>query len=295
MKRIVLVIAVIIMAVGPVFMSCQSGGDGKFPGFSKNDDGSMYYKFHNKSDDTTTLKVGDYITIDMIYAADDSIMFDSKDLPQLMKMPLIEPTFKGDIYDGMFMMHKGDSATFMCNSDSTFLKLFRMNPEMIPPGLDSIEYLTFHIKLQNVESLEEVQAQQKDELLRMEVEEETKRNNYLAQNYPTAKPTESGLFYIETKKGTGSTPEVGQKVKVHYKGMFMDGTVFDSSFDRDEPIEFPLGQGQVIKGWDEGISMMKKGGTAVLVIPSDIAYGPNGRGSIPPFSTLVFEVELVDF
>jgi len=76
--------------------------------------------------------------------------------------------------------------------------------------------------------------------------------------------------------------------------MFLDGTVFDSSIERGEPIDFPLGQGQVIAGWDEGIGMMKKGGKSVLVIPSDIAYGPNGRGSIPPYSTLVFEVELVD-
>ena len=128
----------------------------------------------------------------------------------------------------------------------------------------------------------------------MEAVEAVLRNAYIAENYPDAIPVESGLYYIETKKGSGSNPENGQKVKVHYKGMFLDGTVFDSSFDRDQPIDFTLGQGEVIRGWDEGISMMKKGGTAILVIPSDIAYGPNGRGSIPPFSTLVFEVELVD-
>ncbi len=292
MKKTILIAIVLFITAGS-FVSCQSGDD-KFPGFKKTDDG-MYYKFHTRGSDTTSLKLGDYVTIDMVYASKDSIMFDSKDLPQVMKMPMTEPTFKGDIYDGLFMMHVGDSATFICNADSTFIKLFRMNPAMLPPGLDSLEYLHFHIKLNAIESIEEVQAAQKADLERMEAEEAILTNAYLAENYPGAKPVASGLYYIETKKGSGSTPEVGKKVKVHYKGMFLDGKVFDSSFDRGDPIEFSLGQGEVIKGWDEGIGMMKKGGTAVMVIPSNIAYGPNGRGSIPPFSTLVFEVELVDF
>ena len=292
MKKTILIVVVLFMATGSAFVSCQSGND-KFPGFKETTDG-MFYKFHTRSGDTTSLKLGDYVTIDMVYASEDSVMFDSKDLPQVMKMPMTEPTFKGDIYDGLFMMHVGDSATFICNADSVFTKLFRMNKAMIPPELDSLEYIYFHIKLVDIESLEEVQAAQKADLERMEAEEAVLRNAYLAENYPDAKPVESGLYYIETKKGSGSNPENGQKVKVHYKGMFLDGTVFDSSFDRDQPIDFTLGQGEVIRGWDEGISMMKKGGTAILVIPSDIAYGPNGRGSIPPFSTLVFEVELVD-
>ncbi len=279
-----------LMAVGSVFVSCESGSS-EFPGFKKTDDG-LYYKFHTQVDDTVSPKLGDYVSIDMIYASEDSVMFDSKLLPQVMKMPMIEPTFKGDVYAGIAMMHVGDSVTFICNADSTFTKLFRM--PAVPPELDSIEYLYFHIKLNAIETLEEVQAAQEGELKRRQAEETKLRYDYMAEKYPDALPIASGLFYIETKEGKGSTPEKGQTVAVHYKGMFMDGSVFDSSIDKGDPIEFPLGQGQVIKGWDEGIGMMRKGGKAVLVIPSDLAYGPNGRSSIPPFSTLVFEVELVD-
>ena len=83
-------------------------------------------------------------------------------------------------------------------------------------------------------------------------------------------------------------------VKVHYTGTLVDGTKFDSSLDRWEPYEFPLGQGQVIRGWDLGIAKMQKGEKGVLVIPSDLGYGARGSGKIAPFSTLVFEVELVD-
>jgi peptidylprolyl isomerase len=107
--------------------------------------------------------------------------------------------------------------------------------------------------------------------------------------------TPSGLKYIVLKKGAGPTPKAGQTVKAHYTGKFLDGKVFDSSIPRGEPIAFPVGKGQVIKGWDEAILTMSKGEKRVLIIPPQLAYGPDGMGPIPPNSTLIFEVELVDF
>jgi peptidyl-prolyl cis-trans isomerase A (cyclophilin A) len=106
--------------------------------------------------------------------------------------------------------------------------------------------------------------------------------------------TQSGLEYIEVEAGTGVQAEAGKTVSVHYTGKFQDGRVFDSSIPRGEPINFKLGAGQVIKGWDEGIALMKVGGKAQLIIPSQLAYGDRGAGGvIPPNSTLVFDVELV--
>ena len=107
--------------------------------------------------------------------------------------------------------------------------------------------------------------------------------------------TESGLEYIETQAGTGAQATAGKTVHVHYTGKFQNGQVFDSSIQRGEPLAFKLGVGQVIKGWDEGIALMKAGGKAQLIIPSDLAYGERGAGGvIPPNATLVFDVELVD-
>lgn len=107
--------------------------------------------------------------------------------------------------------------------------------------------------------------------------------------------TASGLWYTITKNSENKKPEVGKTVMVHYRGMLLDGTVFDSSYQRNEPIAFPLGKGQVIQGWDEGIALLAKGETAKLVIPSHLAYGERGAGGvIPPNATLIFEVELVD-
>jgi peptidylprolyl isomerase len=105
----------------------------------------------------------------------------------------------------------------------------------------------------------------------------------------------SGLQYTEVAAGSGPKAEVGSVVKVHYTGTLADGTVFDSSHNRGEPISFPLGIGRVIPGWDEGISLMNEGGQAILVIPPDLAYGEQGAGGvIPPNATLTFEVELVE-
>lgn len=106
--------------------------------------------------------------------------------------------------------------------------------------------------------------------------------------------TSSGLRYKIEKEGTGAKAEKGKVVSVHYKGMLPDGSVFDSSYKRNQPIEFPLGKGQVISGWDEGIQLLKEGAQARFVIPSHLAYGERGAGGvIPPNATLIFDVELV--
>jgi FKBP-type peptidyl-prolyl cis-trans isomerase len=105
--------------------------------------------------------------------------------------------------------------------------------------------------------------------------------------------TPSGLKYVEIEEGTGETPESGQTVTVHYTGTLENGNKFDSSRDRNEPFKFKIGAGQVIKGWDEGLSTMKVGGRRTLTIPPELGYGSRGIGPIPPNSTLIFDVELL--
>ncbi len=111
-----------------------------------------------------------------------------------------------------------------------------------------------------------------------------------------AEPTfsESGLGIIDIEAGSGETPETGKLVVVHYTGWLSDGTKFDSSLDRGTPFEFALGLGDVIAGWDEGLATMKVGGKRRLIIPSELAYGEQGRPSIPPNAELTFDIELLE-
>jgi len=106
--------------------------------------------------------------------------------------------------------------------------------------------------------------------------------------------TASGLKYVDLVIGTGESPKPGQMVTVHYTGTLENGTKFDSSVDRGQPFVFPIAEGRVIKGWDEGVMTMKIGGKRKLTIPPDLGYGARGAGGvIPPNATLIFEVELL--
>lgn len=110
----------------------------------------------------------------------------------------------------------------------------------------------------------------------------------------TPQSTPSGLGYVVDQPGTGATAQAGQTVSVHYTGWLTDGKKFDSSRDRGEPLEFALGKGEVIQGWDEGVAGMKIGEKRTLVVPPALGYGDQGAGGvIPPNATLVFKVELL--
>jgi peptidylprolyl isomerase len=135
---------------------------------------------------------------------------------------------------------------------------------------------------------------EKELAARAEVEAQAARK-LIAEKYPNAQTTASGLMYVIEKKGTGKQAEAGKTVKVHYTGKLIDGNKFDSSYDRNQPIEFQLGQGQVIKGWDEGIALFKEGGKGTLIIPYQLGYGERGYPPlIPARATLIFDIELIE-
>ena len=121
--------------------------------------------------------------------------------------------------------------------------------------------------------------------------------SYLLKNKIKATKTQSGLYYVITKKGTGENAKAGQMVTMNYVGKFLDGKKFDGNVDDNfksiRPLSFTLGAGQVMSGWDEAVQLLNTGCRATIYLPSDIAYGPGGRGPIPPNTVLVFDVELI--
>jgi FKBP-type peptidyl-prolyl cis-trans isomerase len=286
MKNSLILLAVFIAAIS--LSSCDSGNNGDVKGFKKNKEG-INYKFYVQNDTGAMPKEGDYITLNMVNRTDDTVFFDSKTNPGAMTIPMVKPQ-SGDIYAAFGMMHVGDSATFAIRTDS----LFKENKQIMPPWLKDAEFVYFDVRLVDVQTQEQYIAAKQAEAKEKQVKESALIEKYIEDNDITAPPTESGLYVVVEEKGNGPKPKKGDKVTVHYTGYLLDGTKFDSSVDRGKPFNFTLGANQVIKGWDEGIAMLNIGSKAKLIIPSNLGYGERGAGPIPPFSPLVFEVELID-
>ncbi len=266
---------------------CQTDSEG-----FKTAKSGMKYKIIESNDTARQIQVGDVMRMTMKYYVHDSLLFDSRMVPQAIQFPHIKSVFQGDFYEGLALLHQGDSGIFKCDADSTFMKMFKARslPKFVHPG----DVVKFEVRILEVQSQEAFKAQKDAEKKLNFDRAEIQLKDYLSREGISVEPTASGLYYIETKKGTGNPPAAGDKISVHYTGTLTDGTKFDSSIDRGKPIEFEVGKGQVIKGWDEGLLLMRKGGKARLVIPFSIAYGERGVGNIPAFSPLVFEVELID-
>ncbi len=200
------------------------------------------------------------------------------------------------LMEALKLMREGDEAEFINPSSLAFGEGGR--PGMIEPYTPLhyfVRLISVKTKAENEKELEAKRKNEEAQKLTLKLQEASLLAKYIAENEITVEPTESGLYFISTTEGGGEQAVAGNKVKVHYTGTLLDGTKFDSSVDRNEPFEFVLGQGQVIKGWDEGIAMMKVGGKATLILPSIIAYGDRQAGAvIKPFSPLKFDVELIE-
>jgi peptidylprolyl isomerase len=167
--------------------------------------------------------------------------------------------------------------------------------ESVAPATEELEEAepTVAPATEEVEVTEEPVAAESTEIDQQQAQQQAEIETLL--NSDDLVTTETGLQYVIVEEGDGEAPEAGNIVQVHYNGMLEDGTKFDSSYDRGEPIQFALGVGQVIPGWDEGIGLLTVGSKAKLIIPSELAYGERGAGGvIPPNATLIFEVELLD-
>lgn len=280
------------LAFGVIFTSCDSNSSAEqHSGYEKSQTG-LYYKFYEENSGNTP-EIKDLLDVIISCNINDSVVI----LPEARTIiQMMEPMFAGDIFEGLKMMHIGDTASFIVRTDSTFYTLFR---SPMPSEFSVSDVMKFNVRLNDFYPESEFAAKQ-IEYMKMTFVEETKSaenelNKYFKDNKITATPTPTGLCYVKTKNGDGNKPAVGQMLSVHYTGKLLDGTVFDSSIDRDQVFQFVLGIGQVIPGWDEGFQMMSRGEKGVLYIPYYLAYGNTGSGPIPPFATLIFEVELIDF
>lgn len=275
-----------------LMLSVLTGCSNAPKGYQATDNGLYYRLFTNNGGENP--QIGDLLELTMSCSVNDTVVI----LPLTKNIiPVAEPSFWSDFVEGFSMMHKGDSASFIVDIDSSFVNLFGYNT--LPPQFSSTDIMRFEVRLDDFYPESEFRFRMIENIKKNYPAETEKAaselNAYLEKNGVVAQPTSTGLYYVKTQDGTGEKPSKGSTVKAHYTGYLLDGTVFDTSIERGEPIEFVLGVGQVIPGWDEGIAMMSKGEKAVLYIPYYLAYGDRDLGVIPPFSNLVFEVELIDF
>lgn len=273
-----------------VLASCGGGA----AGFQTDEKyGSLEFCFIEQNPDSIMAKPGDVLFMDMDYYTEDGRkIYSSLDVAQDYRMYAPQEYLTDNIEQGFYLMHKGDSAIFRAKSGPFFEKIRKVRQ---PQSIDPEEMLTFHVRLKNIYDGAEYQRQIDEYNERMEAQEVLILHDYIRNENVNATPSPSGLYKIVTKQGTGKETAMGKQVTVHFVGSLIDGREFDNSYKRNEPFTFQLGEGKSIPGFEEGIASMRKGEKCRLIFPSTLGYGPRGvQGRIPPFSTLIFDVELID-
>ena len=246
-------------------------------------------EFINKTEGRTKNE-SDFLFFNMKYTTEsDSVLFDTSERGGAVPISYNEEQWKssGIIYEAFTLC-----SAFSVPAVDLFEKTFRAP---MPEGLGKESNIKFYVGLEKIRTKEELDAEiiaAAEGQIKIDVDIIDK---HLADNGIEAMTTESGLRYVITAQGTGPNAAAGQNIDVHYNGTLLDGTKFDSSYDRGQPFNFVLGQGGVIRGWDEGFALLNKGTKATLYIPSSLAYGSQARSAeIKPNSILKFEVELLD-
>lgn len=244
------------------------------------------YTIHRTEEDARMVAKGDVLTIHMLAKVErtDSQIFNTYANNKPFEIPAEEPTL-GSVFA---MLKKGDSASFTVSADTLFNKSFK---QPLPPGVQPGDKLVFQVTLNDVFSQEEIRRKIDERNAEFKVKDSMAFNQMITD--PNWKTTASGLRYQIIKPGKGKKVMPGNNVTVKYVGTLLDGRVFDQTKEGQPDFTFNVGTKMVIPGWDEGLLLMKEGETARLLIPWNLAYGEFGSGPIPPYSSLIFDIELV--
>ncbi|PWK70048.1 FKBP-type peptidyl-prolyl cis-trans isomerase [Mucilaginibacter oryzae] len=268
----------------------------------KTDKGSFYKIYTANTGEKA--KLNDVITFNFIQKTDkDSVLFSSYTAGRPAQAQIQEWRALGDMMDIFPLLAVKDSALVKIPADSVFKGHEEARPPFFPKG----SYLTFIIKMEKIQSLNEAIAERNAGLEKLKQAEAADRDKYIAAHNLKPITTASGLKYIITSPSAKRKPLAGDTVLVNYTGKTLNDKVFDSSIEANakaagleqpgrtyEPISVVLGEGRVIQGWEEGLLLLNEGSKATVIIPSSLGYGDRGQGpAIPGYSTLIFDLELV--
>jgi len=262
----------------------------KYPGYRKAK-GGIYFALHKIGESNLKAKYGDYIITDISYQTiKDSVFFKGR-----RKFLLESPAYKKSINECFTMLSEGDSASFIIPAYDFFNHTLG---KTLPSYIRENEDIKISAAIIEIQSEEEY-VREKNAFLKWiedfsEYEKEILRQ-FIQGSKISVKPTSSGLYYIKLSPGNGRRVKPGDTLSIDYEGRFLNGKFFDSTIKRFEPFQFVYGQEwQVIKGLEEGVGMMEEGEKALLIVPSELAFGQEGSstGIIPPYTSLIYEVEL---
>lgn len=268
--------------------ACQ---ESKYPDYKSTKSG-IYYQLHTVGENTEKAQIGDFITIDISYKTIfDSIFFNGR-----RKFQIAEPAFEGAIDECFTLLSKDEEATFIISADSFFVNTLDSKlPSFIPDGSD----MKVDISVLEIQTAKEYENEKEAFLNWINDFGEYERvilKQFVEEQKLDVKPTETGMFYFVLNEGEGKKVELGDTILVHYEGRFLNGKFFDSTKKRNDPFQFVYGhKWQVIEGLEEAIGMMREGEKALFILPSGLAFGDRGSstGIIPPFTSVIFEVELL--
>lgn len=273
--------------------ACKSGG-----GFKTTETGIEYKIIKDEKGQTPA--IGDMVELHMVarYKDEniDTSLFDSYKMNNNMPMqfPMPAPSFKGDIAEAFMLLSAGDSAIIRMSIDSV-----KKQPGVqLPDYMKSGQKIEYTVKMVSVKSQAAVKEERDQHAAKQKGVDDQILQDYFRQNNLQPSKTPSGLYYIIEKEGTGPTAKSGQVATVNYTGRTLDGKVFDSNTDpamgHADPFTFEIGRGQVIPGWDEGLTLFKKGTKAKLFIPSGMAYADQSPSpAIPADAVLMFDIEVI--
>jgi FKBP-type peptidyl-prolyl cis-trans isomerase len=262
-----------------------------YPGYKKSDTG-IHYKLLKIGDDTIRCHYSDYITANISYQTmHDSVFFNGH-----RKFRIAPNNFAGSIDECITLLGKDDSASFILSADDFFKKTLSSE---LPPFLKGTDKMKISIRIDNIQTTEDY-IKEKQAFMKWIEDfgeyEKTIMKQYLEGAKLQISPLPSGMYYIPLNKGNEKGVNTGDTITIHYEGRFLNGKFFDSTRKRNEPMQFVYGQQwQVVKGMEDAIGMMHEGEKALFIMPSGLAFGENGSstGIIPPFTSLIFEVELI--
>jgi FKBP-type peptidyl-prolyl cis-trans isomerase FkpA len=272
-----------------VILSCHRNS--KYPEFTELGNGT-WYRLHKIGENSVKPHSGDYITVNLAYTTmNDSVFFRGT-----RKLQIDTPAYKGSVDECFALLTEGDSATFILNAAEFFTKTLKTSLPGFIPADGSVKINT---GMKNIQTRSAYEKEKEAFLTWIEDfgdYEKVVLKQFISAEKPGISPLPSGIYYVNLRRGKGKKVELGDTLTINYEGRFLNGKFFDSTLKRHQPFQFVYGtEWQVIKGLEAAIGMMREGERSLFILPSELGFGNTGSstGVIPPFTSLIFEVEIL--